>query len=382
MSVEACGRIFIASTQAACGKTAVAVGLAYSLGKTVEHVGYFKPVGQRFVSSTTVDEDVIAIREILGLDDDPRDMCPITFAEIKRDLLGGLRKRTFNSIKNAFARICKGKDIVIIEGTDSAGMLTQFEFDINVEIAKTLRAEVILVESGREANLDELISNIEICKGSYDKKGYEVLGVIVNGVAQSEYEETSRALRGELERRGVPILGILPHDPMLSSPRMVDIKEALGAEVIVGEAHLSNVVLDTKVGAMHVQDMLPYMQEGTLSITPGDRNDVILAAACIQVSSTHPRLAGLVLTGGAPPAPSVLKLVEDMGGFSVPGLIVTEDTCAAASRIKSIDVRLRADDREKLDELCVMVEEHLDKDRIFDAIRVTRVRKRTPEDFL
>ena len=94
MSVDPCQRIFIASTQAACGKTAVAVGLARWLGKMVEHVGYFKPVGQRFVSSETMDEDVIAMREILGLDDNLGDMCPITFADLKRDLLGGLRERT------------------------------------------------------------------------------------------------------------------------------------------------------------------------------------------------------------------------------------------------------------------------------------------------
>ena len=62
MSAEPCHRIFIASTQAACGKTAVAVGLSCSLGKMVNRVGYFKPVGQRFASSKTVDEDVIAVR--------------------------------------------------------------------------------------------------------------------------------------------------------------------------------------------------------------------------------------------------------------------------------------------------------------------------------
>ena len=382
MSSRPCHKIFIASTQAACGKTAIAMGLAYSLGKTVERVGYFKPVGQRFVSSATVDEDVIAMRAILDLDDSLSDMCPITFAELKRNLLGGLRKQTFDSIKNAGAKVSKGKDVVIIEGTDSGGMLAQFEFDINVDIAKALQAEVILVEGGRELNLDELISNIEICKGSYDKKGCKILGVIVNGVPQGEYEETSRALRGQLERHGVPILGMIPYDPMLSRPRMLDIKDALGAEVIAGQAHLSNVALDTKVVAMHVQDMLPYMQEGTLCITPGDRNDVILAAACMQASSTHPRLAGLVLTGGIPPAPSVLKLVEDMGGFTVPVLLAKEDTFTTASRIKSMDVRLRASDREKLDELCAMVEDHVDRDRIFDVAGVTRVRKRTPQDFL
>ena len=382
MSVDLCQRIFIASTQAACGKTAVAVGLAHWLGKMVEHVGYFKPVGQRFVSSETMDEDVIAMREILGLDDNLGDMCPITFADLKRDLLGGLRERTFDSIKDALTKICSRKDVVIIEGTDTAGMLAQFEFDINVDIAKALGADVVLVAWGREANLDELISNIEIWKGFYDEKGCNVIGVIVNGVLQAKYEETSRVLKGQLERRGVPILGIIPYNRMLSNPRMLDIKDVLGAEVLAGETHLGQVVLDTKVVAMQVEDMLPYMHDGTLSITPGDRSDVILAAACMQASSTHPRLAGLVLTGGLVPAPSVLKLVEDMGGFTIPVLLTQEDTFSTASKIKAVDVRLRAGDREKLDELCVMVEEHLDKDRIFDAGWVPRVRKRTPQDFL
>ena len=382
MSVYPCQRIFIASTEAACGKTAVAVGLARWLAKMLGHVGYFKPVGQRFVSSGTTDEDVIAMREILGLDDSLGDMCPLTLADLKRDLLEGLRERTFASIKDAFSKICSGRDIVIIEGTDTAGMLSQFEFDMNVDIAKALQADVVLVASGRKGNLDELISNIEIWKGFYDNKGSNVIGVIINGVPKAKYEESSRVLKGQLARRGVPILGIIPYDVTLSNPRMQDIKDVLRAEVLAGEGHLGQMVLDTKVVAMQVGNMLPYMHNGTLCILPGDRSDIILAAACMQASSTHPRLAGLVLTGGLVPAPTVVKLIEDMGGFTIPILLTQEDTFSTASKIKAVDVRLRAGDREKVDELCVMIEEHIDKDLMFDAGWVPRVRPRAPQDFL
>ena len=382
MSAESCRRLFIASTRPSSGKTAIAVGLAYSLSKMVEHVGYFKPIGQRFISSPSQDEDVIALRAILGLEDDPADMCPTSFAEFRRDFLGGLRKQALEPMDSALAKICQGKDVVLIEGGDSAGMVAQFGTDVNVDVAKALGAEVILVDCARGIELDKLVSDLQACQRTYDQAGCNVLGVIVTDVPQARYNAVSRELTSRFEEAGTAVLGIIPHDPMLSSPRLRDIRDALDAEVISGQEHLSNVVLDTKVVAMHVHDMLPYMQEGTLSITPGDRNDVILAAACMQASSTHPRLAGLVLTGGIRPAASVRELIEDMGGFTVPVLLVKDDTFTAALKLRSMHLGLRADDGEKLDALRVMVEENLDRGRIFRATGVKRKRRRTPRDFL
>jgi phosphate acetyltransferase len=382
MSARSCCRIFIASTEAACGKTSVAVGLACALGRAVERVGYFKPVGQRFASSRTVDEDVLTVRELLGLEDDPADMCPITLAEIKRDLLEGRREQAFGAIRQALEKVCAGKDAVIIEGTDSAGMVAQFEFDVNVDIAKALEARVVLVASGRAGHLEELVANIEICKGSYDQKACQIAGVIVNGLPEADYQEASRALRGRLERRGVPVLGIIPREPRLGSPRMRDIQEALGAKVVAGENYLSNVALDTRVVAMQVQHMLPYLREGTVAITPGDRGDVVLAAACMQVSSSHPRLAGVVLTGGMPPAPEVLALVADMGGFTMPVLLTESDTFSTALKVQSLDVRLRPGDHEKLDEFCALVDAHVDKARLLGPGRAARARAASPGVFL
>jgi len=71
-----------------------------------------------------------------------------------------------------------------------------------------------------------------------------------------------------LKRKGLELLGVVPHQRILSSPTMDLICEELDAEVLNGTAHIHNLVSDIVVGAMAVQHAMAFFRPGVLIITP------------------------------------------------------------------------------------------------------------------
>ena len=59
---------------------------------------------------------------------------------------------------------------------------------------------------------------------------------------------------------------------------MADVHEQIGGEVVGGREHLSHRVRHTIIAAMDSHHMIRYIEGATLVITPGDRNDSIMAA--------------------------------------------------------------------------------------------------------
>src|SRR5437660_1357753 len=83
-------------------------------------------------------------------------------------------------------------------------------------------------------------------------------------------------------------------------------------EVLITSGRMNNLVEDVVVGAMGAQNAMNYFKRGVLLITPGDREDIILAA-CTGLDADSPdKMAGIVLTGNLRPNPSVLKVIRAM----------------------------------------------------------------------
>ena len=57
-------KIFIASTEQRSGKSLVTIGLISALQGIVPNVGYMKPIGQRFLNGSTIDEDAVIVKKI------------------------------------------------------------------------------------------------------------------------------------------------------------------------------------------------------------------------------------------------------------------------------------------------------------------------------
>ena len=128
-----------------------------------------------------------------------------------------------------------------------------------------------------------------------------------------------------------------------------------------GEGDAQNqVVTNYKVAAMEIPEFLHYLEDGCLIITPGDRSDIILASLLADVSSTFPRVAGLLLTGGLRPAENVQKLLEGLRRTKVSILSVPTDTFTTALNVNRVESTILAGDDRKIAAALGLFEQNVD----------------------
>ena len=77
------------------------------------------------------------------------------------------------------------------------------------------------------------------------------------------------------------------------------------------------------MGAMGAHNALSLFKPGVLLITPGDREDIILAARTSLDEQKGKMMAGIILTGNLRPSASILKVIRSM---PIPVLLAEEDS--------------------------------------------------------
>src|SRR5262249_33886169 len=139
----------------------------------------------------------------------------------------------------------------------------------------------------------------------------------------------------------------------------------LKATRLNSDARIHNLVDDVVVGAMGVNNAIPYFRPGILLITPGDREDILLAVAASAGSEGRPPLAGIVLTGNLRPSDSVLKVIRRL---PFPVLLAKEDSYEVASRVHDLPVKTRPDDTTKISLIRDLIAQHVDVNKILKAL--------------
>jgi phosphate acetyltransferase len=109
-------------------------------------------------------------------------------------------------------------------------------------------------------------------------------------------------------------------------PTVADVATWLDAEVLYGLDRTDALVTDYLIAAMQVGNFLNYLQQGGLIITPGDREDIVLASLASRQSFSYPDIAGIVLTGNLELHSSVRRIIDGWGGVPLPVLSVRENT--------------------------------------------------------
>src|SRR3989338_413021 len=115
-------------------------------------------------------------------------------------------------------------------------------------------------------------------KPTFDAQGIEILGAIINKVYPDKYDKISSFVRKGLGQKDIEVLGVIPHNDVLSNPTMSELLEDLKGELLSGKEELENTINRIVVGAMPPHELLDSFGPGTLLITPGNREDIILAA--------------------------------------------------------------------------------------------------------
>jgi BioD-like phosphotransacetylase family protein len=358
-------RVFIAATRQNDGKTTTSLGLLAALQNHYPRVGYIKPVGQRFVeiAEHKIDEDTVLMDSVYRLNCPLVDMSPIAVEPdfTRRYLESSNYDALVEKIQGAFDRVAWEKDFVLCEGSGHAGVGSVFDLS-NARVAKILNAKVIIVSQG---GIGKPIDEVALNQALFEKEGVEIIGVILNKVIVNKVDYVSEFARRGLKRRGLELLGVLPHKPILSNPTMTSIQEELDAEELNAVKRTNNSVRDVVVGAMGAQNAASYFKPGVLLITPGDREDILMAAAVATMQAVGPTLAGIVLTDKLRPSADVLRIIRNL---PYPVLLAEDDSYEVASKVHDLIVKTRPDDSDKIAVIRDMISEHVDVKRILESL--------------
>ncbi|MDX2110016.1 MAG: AAA family ATPase [Verrucomicrobiota bacterium] len=361
-------RLFVAATRQNEGKTTTCLGLIAALQTHFKRVAYIKPIGQRFidVEGSKIDEDSLLLDSIYNLDAPIEAMSPIaidaTFTRRYINKPEEHRELLVDRICRAFDRTTYFKEAVIIEGSGHAGVGSVFDLS-NAAVARILGAKAIIVSSG---GIGRPVDEIALNKSLFDKFGVEVIGAIINKVQVDKTEVVREYTARALERLGVPLLGIIPEEKQLSAPNLSQIVEEVEGRWINGrEAGQHQRILRIVVGAMTARGMVDYFQPGVLIITPGDRDDVILAALASSGISGQRQCSGLILTSDTLPHP---RLMEMLAETKIPVVISNADSYSVAARITAMTVKTQPQDADKIPLIQQLVLNNIDLPRLLKAL--------------
>lgn len=341
-------RVFVAATRMNDGKTTTCLGLYAALQTIFPRVGFIKPVGQRFVNvqGSQVDEDSFLFDTVFNVRVPIQSMSPVTidptftrrYLKNPTEILPELK----NQICRAFDRVSWEKDFTLIEGTGHAGVGSVFDLS-NASVARLLKSPVILVCPG---GIGRPIDEIALNKALFDKAGVEVIGAILNKIEPDKLDYVREYAGIGLKRLGVPLLGLLPIEKTLTAPNLTQIAEEIDGQWLNGrKGGAKQRVLRVIIGAMTAKGIVDYLTPGTLIITPGDRDDIILAAISSARLAGGSTIAGLILTNNIQPHP---KLVELLAQTDIPVIAAKGESYTVTSTINRMTVKTQPQDTDKI----------------------------------
>jgi phosphate acetyltransferase len=371
--------LYLSTIEAGSGKSLAALGIIDFVLRKTTKVGFFRPVIHEPAVGKK-DEDIDLILSHFGLSQSYESSYGLLHREVNELISQEKEGEVLDKIITAYKTLEHHCDFVLCEGTDFQGDVSALEFDFNCEIAKNLGCPVLIVGHAHQRKAKELIHALRIAVEAYEDKGCKMAGVFVNQVDPTKIGELNRELREAFNPSEI-MLAIIPFDKKLASPRVREVAEQLGAEVLFGHSRLDGLVSSFLVGASQMQHAITWLKEDQLVITPGDRGDVILGLLLADQSARFPRLAGILLSTGLKPDPSIAKLIEGLP-TSLPILLVKADTFTTASKVAEVHPALVAGDREKINRCIRLFEGHVDRSRLEEQLSAIRSHGMTPKMFI
>jgi phosphate acetyltransferase len=117
---------------------------------------------------------------------------------------------------------------------------------------------------------------------------------------------------------------------------------------------------------MQADHAIAVLRDRTLLITPGDREDLLTAVvAANRQAVAHPKVTGIVLTGGFRPSAPVLAELEEAGTFTY---LVRTDTYRTAQAVDDILVKTHPSDTEKIETIIGLVRQGLGLDSLLTRL--------------
>ncbi|PIF00192.1 MAG: phosphate acetyltransferase [Maribacter sp.] len=369
--------IYIATTEPNSGKSIVSLGLMQMLLGKAEKVGYFRPIIDDYPDGD-MDNHIATVISYFNIDMQYGEAYALTRSQVNHMNNQNREDEVLDTIIEKYKAMEDRFDFVLVEGTDFSSEGSIIEWDINVLMAKNLGIPTIILGSGVGKTLEELVNNIFMAYDSFKDKGIEVLMVVANKVQQGNVEIVQKALETQLPKD--VLVGVIPINPVLGNPTLLEIVEVLGAKVLFGEEYLNNQAGHFGVGAMQLHNYLTHLKKDGLVITPGDRADLILGALQANLSVNYPNISGIILTGNLLPEDSIIKLIEGLSDV-VPIALANEGTFSITNKIGAIRPRIYAGNVQKITTSIHDFAMHVPEDELMERLITFEPKGITPRMF-
>ena len=366
--------IYIMSSEPQSGKTIAALGIMEALAGRVHRLSVFRPLVRE---GDDHDRLINLVASRYSLQNTYEDMYGTTYAHARELLTAGKQEDLYREILEKFRVLESSSDIVICIGTDYRSVSASLEFDFNIEVANNLGTPIIPVIKAYKRAPSLIADMAKVLFNALKNKSVEILSIVINRVQPDEKESVLTALTRAFPE-GISI-HVLPENPLLDTVSVREIADTLKAEMISGDPEwLDGEAKHIKIAAMELPHFLDHIEDGSLVITPGDRSDIILGSLTADMSRSYPRIAGLLLTGGIPPAHQVRKLLDGLDVAPVPVLSVQTDTFTTAMNVNAVEPSIVHGNTRKIAAVLGMVESSVDLPALLERIAVARTKKHTP----
>lgn len=267
--------LYIHSTEPGSGKALVSLGLL-DLIQTRTHqsakVGFFRPLISS--ASNGSDEDIDLVLKHFNLKQTFEESYGMR-TDLARKLLGEHRRdEIIETIIQKYRALEAKCDFVLCEGRHGNAV----EFNLNQELAKNLSCQILILGNAKDKTVAETMSAIQISIDAFEAYDADIVAIVVNKSSPKDIPLLSQALDARYKTKGY-VHAVLPYEENLICPRIYDVVEALGGEVLYGKHCLDNRVSSSILGTMQLHNVLNWLtKDDCLMITSGDRGDIICGA--------------------------------------------------------------------------------------------------------
>ena len=390
---------FVAATGTGTGLTSVCLGLVRALDQLGVRVAFAKPIAQQFGTENEPERSTHLANATLGL----KPAKPIELAYAQQQLAAGQSDPLMEDVIQMTQTSAEDADVLIVEGLVPVSDENYIP-ELNRNMAKPLDADVILVAAKNADSTDQLNERIKMSASLFGGiESRRVIGCILNKVGapdpssqQVMAEEDPTDARNVKEGEALSVedftkilpvfqsddfkcLGAIQWNPLLVAPRTSDVANHLGAAIINEGEIAERRVQSITVCARTMPNMLQTLKAGALVVTPGDRNDVLLASSMAALNGVP--LAGVVLTGDLTPPESVMNLCHAAFKTGLPVMTSKLNTFSSAQRLNSMNTEVPADDIGRMENVMDDVASAINAKWLAERAEVIEERRLSPPAF-
>ena len=202
--------LYVTALEANSGKSLVSLGLADMLVRRVERLAFFRPAIR---SRGEPDNDTLLMRiqYCQGLDYDS--MYAVTHDEARELYLNDQYEQLLKRILAKHQDLEGEYDFVLCEGSDFTGFSSALEFDFNAKVANHLGCPIVVVVSGVDKDVPELLNASRAAREAFENEGCTIAALIANRVQPDQVADFRQRVQEEWDY-AEPLFAIPEHESL------------------------------------------------------------------------------------------------------------------------------------------------------------------------